>query len=324
MVLLPAVRLDSEAYMKENFHEMEKMKKEATANGVGGVSADDAIDVRIAALFDDLTESEKRLAEVVLEAAGALSSFTAGELASRAEVSAATAARFFRRLGYESYGDLRRSVRDARTWGSPLYELSAGGQPADLARHVGQDIENLQRLAAELSPASLAAAVDLLVSARRLHVIGFRNSAALAGYARGLLAHVKPDVRLLPLAGQTLAEDLVDLGAGDAFLVFGFRRRPAMLRDVMAAVREAGARILLVTDASAARTAHLAHVTLRCPNQGASLFDSYVAPMSLISHLASAVGAALGPAAERRLSMIEDAHRRLEPFSPSDRRSSRG
>lgn len=307
--------------MKENFHEMEKMKKEASANGRGGTPGE-TVDARIAALFDDLTESEKRLAEVVLEAAGDLSAFTAGELATRAEVSAATAARFFKRLGYESYGDLRRSVRDARAWGSPLYELSAAERPADLARHIAQDMENLQRLATELSPAVLSSAVDILVSARRLHVIGFRNSAALAAYARGLLAHVKPDVRLLPLTGQTLAEEVVDLGSDDALLVFGFRRRPSMLRDVMATVRETGARILLVTDASAARTAHLAHVTLRCPNKGDSLFDSYVAPMSLISHLASAAGAALGKSAENRLAAIEDLHRRLEPFSPA-RHSSR-
>ncbi|WP_169453478.1 MurR/RpiR family transcriptional regulator [Pleomorphomonas oryzae] len=284
----------------------------------------DGVDARIAALFDQLTESEKRLAEVVLEAASDLSAFTAGELAARADVSAATAARFFRRLGYESYGDLRRSVRNARTWGSPLYELSSTERPADFARHVAQDIENLQRLAAELPAAALADAVDLLASAKRLHVIGFRNSAALAAYARGLLAHVKPDVRLLPLAGQTLAEDLVGLGPDDALLVFGFRRRPPALRDLMAVVRDTGARILLITDASAARTAHLAHVTLRCPNQGASLFDSYVAPMSLISHLASAVGAALGEAAESRLAMIEDLHRRLEPFMPAGRRLPRG
>lgn len=302
---------------------MEKMKKEADATSLGGrrgAETGDPIDVRIAALFDELTESEKRLAEVVLEAAGDLTAFTAGELAARADVSAATAARFFRRLGYQSYGDLRRSVRSARTWGSPLYELSAAERPADLARHVAQDIENLQRLAAEIPPAALADAVDLLASARRLHVIGFRNSAALATYARGLLAHVKPDVRLLPLAGQTLAEDLVSLGPEDALVVFGFRRRPPALREVMAAVRDSGARILLVTDASAARTAHLAHVTLRCPNQGASLFDSYVAPMSLISHLASAVGVALGEQAESRLAKIEDLHRRLEPFSATSRR----
>lgn len=312
--------------MKENFHGMEKMKKKASATGLGegrGAESGDAIDVRIAALFDELTESEKRLAEVVLEAASDLSAFTAGELATRADVSAATAARFFRRLGYESYGDLRRSVRNARTWGSPLYELSAAERPADFALHVAQDIENLQRLAAETPPPALAEAVELLVSARRLHVIGFRNSAALAAYARGLLGHVKPDVRLLPLAGQTLAEDLADLGPEDALVVFGFRRRPPALREVMAAVRESGARILLVADASAARTAHLAHVTLRCPNKGASLFDSYVAPMSLVSHLASAVGAALGEAAQSRLATIEDLHRRLEPFSPTDRRGRR-
>jgi DNA-binding MurR/RpiR family transcriptional regulator len=312
--------------MKENFHEMEKMKKMA-AIGVGerrGSRSGDTVDVRIAALFDQLTESERRLAEVVLEAASDLSGFTAGELAARAEVSAATAARFFRRLGYESYGELRRSARATRTWGSPLYELSAAEQPADFARHIAQDIENLQRLAAEMPPSALADAVELLVSAKRLHVIGFRNSAALAAYARGLLAHVKPDVRLLPLAGQTLAEDLVSLGPDDALVVFGFRRRPPALRDLMAVARDAGVRILLMTDASAARTAHLAHVTLRCPNQGASLFDSYVAPMSLISHLASAVGAALGETTERRLVMIEDLHRRLEPFTTVDRRFQRG
>ncbi|WP_370675777.1 MurR/RpiR family transcriptional regulator [Pleomorphomonas sp. PLEO] len=306
---------------------MEKMKKEATAareGERGGAAPGDAVDARIAALFDELTESEKRLAEVVLETASDLSAFTAGELAVRADVSAATAARFFRRLGYESYGDLRRSVRDARTWGSPLYELSSAERPADFALHVAQDIENLKRLATELAPAALADAVELLASSKRLHLIGFRNSAALAAYARGLFAHVKPDVRLLPLAGQTLAEDLVGLGPEDALVVFGFRRRPPALREVMAAVRQSGARILLVTDASAARTAHLAHVTLRCPNQGASLFDSYVAPMSLISHLASALGVALGKAAESRLEMIEDLHRRLEPFSTAGRRISRG
>lgn len=309
--------------MKENFHEMEKMKKKTTAavmRGRSGAAPGDRVDARIAALFDDLTESERRLAEVVLEAASDLSAFTAGELATRADVSAATAARFFRRLGYESYGDLRRSARDARTWGSPLYELSSTERAADFAKHVAQDIENLQRLAEELPTAALADAVDLLASAKRLHIIGFRNSAMLAAYARGLLAHVKSDVRLLPLAGQTLAEDLVDLGPDDAFMVLGFRRRPPALRDIMSAVRESGARILLVTDVSAARTAHLAHVTLRCPNQGASLFDSYVAPMSLISHLASAVSAALGEAAESRLTMIERFHQRLEPFTSPGRR----
>lgn len=313
--------------MKENFQQSEKMKIEAAASMLGkhphpgDRPAGDGVEARIAAAFSGLTESERRLAEVMLEAGADLSASTAGELAVRAGVSAATAARFVRRLGYESYGDLRRAARAARAAGSPLDAL-ADGTPAagDFSAHVARDVDNLRRLAADLSPASLDRAVAMLTSARRVFVIGFRNSAALAGYARGLLAHVRDDIRQLPLAGQTLAEDILDLGPGDLLLAFGFRRRPPLLSEAMAAVAEAGAEILLITDASAARTAHLATLTLRCPNRGLSLFDSYVAPMSLISHLCSAVGAAGGAATTARLARIEELHGRLEPFAPPRRR----
>ena len=312
--------------MKENFQLYEKMKNEAIADEAGAAAPDDGlvsapedgrgVAARISAVYDDLTESEKRLAEVVLEAAADLFAFTAGELANRADVSAATAARFFRRLGYDSYADVRRAARDGRSWGSPLYELDSRRQTEDegFAQFVAQDVANLNRTVEQLAPDALAAAVGHLVSARRVVILGFRNSSALATYARGLLAHVRPDVRLLPLAGQTLAEDLVGIGPDDTLLVFGFRRRPPVLRDLLALAKEAGTPTVLITDATAARSAHLATVTLRCQSRGQSLFDSYVAPMSLTNYLCAAVQAALGPAAEERLAAIERLHHRFDPF----------
>lgn len=313
--------------MKEIFQLDEKMKNEAIADEAGdsssvASSAEDGrgIDVRISAIYDELTESERRLAEVVLEAASELFAFTAGELASRAEVSPATAARFFRRLGYESYADVRRAVRDGRSWGSPLYELDnhRSDDNGGFASFVAADIANLMRTAENLTPDMLASAVDLLVGARRVWVLGFRNSSALATYARGLLTHIKPDVRLLPLAGQTLAEDMAGLTASDVMLVFGLRRRPPVLREILGYAREIGTPTVLVTDLTAARTAHLATVTLRCQNKGQSLFDSYVAPMSLANYLCSAVQSALGSATEERLAVIERLHRRFEPLVPSN------
>lgn len=285
---------------------------------VGAADDDRPIDARIHAIYEGLTASEKRLAEVVIEAQGNLSAFTAGELADRAGVSNATAARFFRRLGYESYNDARRAARVEQNWGSPLYELTGIGErrlaAGDFGLHVAQDLQNLARTAEMLSPASLAAAVDVLVNAKRLWILGFRNSAALAGYARGLLVHIKPDVRLLPIAGQTLAEDLVGLGPDDALLVIGFRRRPHILREVMAMAKEAGAKTVLIADLTASRTAQLATVTLRCHNRGHSLFDSYAAPMSVLNYLCSAAGLALGEDAVARLADIERLHERLDPL----------
>ena len=74
-------------------------------------SGDDPIDMRIMAIFPELTPSEKRLAEVVLEAQSTLSSYTAAELAESAGISSATAARFFKRLGYRNYNEARLHSR---------------------------------------------------------------------------------------------------------------------------------------------------------------------------------------------------------------------
>ncbi len=277
-----------------------------------------AINARIFESLDALTKSERRLAEVVLESVDNLPSFTASELAARANVSNATAARFFQRLGYRNFADFRRHTKRGRDWGSPLYELTGINERrlalGDFGLHVAQDLQNLTRTAETLKPEAIAEAVSIIAQARTLWVAGFRNSYALATYARGLLVHLKPDVRLLPVAGMTMAEDLVSLGSEDVLLAIGFRRRPASLREMMSVAQERGARSVLIADSTATRTARLAAVTLRCHNRGHSLFDSYAAPISLINYLCAAVGLSLGDSSIGRLAEIEALHERLDPL----------
>lgn len=277
------------------------------------------IDVRIMAIYDELTASERRLAAVVMEAQSNLASFTAGELAAKADISNATAARFFKRLGYASYNDARLHARQAEDWGSPLYELTGTGRkrlaPGDFGLHIAQDLQNLTRTAEMLSEADLEQATALLSNAARVFVVGFRNSMALANYARGLLSNVRADVQLLPLAGASMGEELAGIGEGDVFLVLGFRRRPALLREIMAVVRESGAASVLIADMTAARTAQLATITLRCHNRGHSMFDSYAAPMSVINYVCSAVSQSLGEVAVARLAEIERLHERLDQLA---------
>ncbi|MBP0575403.1 hypothetical protein J8J27_32280, partial [Mycobacterium tuberculosis] len=63
----------------------------------------------------------------------------------------------------------------------------------DFGLHIARDLENLAETVAALTPEAIAAAIDLLASSERLWLVGFRNSAALAAYAHGLLAHVRPE-----------------------------------------------------------------------------------------------------------------------------------
>ncbi|MBX4420671.1 hypothetical protein K4H00_21960, partial [Mycobacterium tuberculosis] len=92
----------------------------------------------------------------VLESAGELAGLTAAELADRAGVSAATAVRFFRRLGCPNYGAVRRAARRPGTWGSPLTELAGLGprrpEIGDFGLHIARDLENLAETVAALTP----------------------------------------------------------------------------------------------------------------------------------------------------------------------------
>jgi DNA-binding MurR/RpiR family transcriptional regulator len=205
------------------------------------------IETRIHGLYADLPARERKLADVLLEMQPELAAYSATELAARAGVSKATAARLFRRLGYADFNEMRQLARAEQQAGSPLAALGESDPSRrSLAAHLAQDVQNLTRTLEGLDPEAVATAVQILVDARRLFVVGFRNNHALALYARGLLAQLKPDVHLLPQGGYTLAEDLASLGASDAVLGLGFRRRLPLMRDVLRAAAAAKVRSVML------------------------------------------------------------------------------
>jgi DNA-binding MurR/RpiR family transcriptional regulator len=285
------------------------------------------IDQRIRQIYENLTGNERRLADVVLGARGNLASFTAAELAARANVSTATTSRFFQRLGYRTYHDARRLTREQLAWGSPLHELLHNPRQRsnadDFGRHIANDVRNLTRTVELVDPKMMAEAVRLLAGARTIWLIGFRNSMALALYARALLVNAKSDVRLIPTPGMTLAEELASFGKDDCMLALSFRRRPKALRDTLALAAEFGLRSVVVTDLSAVRSVQHATAVLRCQTVGHGLFDSYTAVMSVLNFLCTGVARELGDATIERLQRIEALHGRLgdstvAPSLPTD------
>jgi len=150
-----------------------------------------------------------------------------------------------------------------------------------------------------------------LARARRVVVLGFRNSAWLALYARIQLGLLRPAVDLAPLPSQTLSESLVGLGRGDVILAVGMRRRVPSFAAAIQAARAEGVRIVLVTDPTGVADVPGADWTLGCHCRGAAMFDTYVAAVSVINFLTAQVAAQLGTAALRRLQDVERWHGRL-------------
>ena len=220
--------------------------------------------------------------------------------------------RFFRRLGYENFNEVRAQARDEGARGSPLYEM-AGVRPPDatgdaLAAHLAMDLQNLAQTFERLDSRDVERALSLLAGGRRICIAGFRNGRVLAQYAWALLTQLRDGVVLVPGAGLNLAEDLADLGPDDVLLVMDFRRRVTLLKPIVEHANRVDAKVVVLTDPTATELPARSDLVLRCVNNGSAVFDSYVAAISLINHLCSALARKLGPAARERLQHIEQLH----------------
>ena len=264
---------------------------------------------RIEATWSDLTPSERQVAEFVLERADDLAGFTGAELAELSGASKATVSRFFRRLGFTSYAQARVDARSLRARGVPTGGLPDGS--GAVATHVAHDVQNLTRTAENLSATDLDGVVSTLSGARRVLVLGWRNSHPVALHLREQLLQARPDVAVGPVPGQTVAEEVAGLDARDVLVVVGFRRRTPVVAAVLELVAQRGVPCVLLTDPAAGPPAVPVTHRLVVPVDGPGAFDSYAAVMTTVALLAEGVLARRGSAGQDRVDAIAAAHETL-------------
>jgi len=274
------------------------------------------IEQLIRSRYDQFSPSDRKLSEVIVAHQKELVAYSATELAQLAGVSKPSAARFFKRLGYQNFNEFRAGVRARFSSESPLYKLDhvtpTRDRQADFASHVAADSRNLSTLVDSVRPQDLKHALTLLKSARRLWIVGYRNGYASAFYAHVLFSHARADVTLVNEAAAKGADILADMGAGDVLFAIDFRRRTRLLPKVVEVTRDAGASVVLLTYAPLSALASRVEVVLTCPTQGSAIFDSYVAAISMVNYLAGELVAAARTTSRKRMERIERIHELLD------------
>lgn len=303
-----------------------RRSKERASKGAGAPAVDAAgaaglpalgLEARIQKLYDQMPESERKIADLIIEFPGEVAAYTATELANIAGASKAAVTRFIRRLGYGSFEEARRAARDAQNWGSPLYLLARQPEMSGFAEriqsHIEQDAQNISVTMQGLRPDVFAEIVNGICAAKRVYFLGYRNSQQLAAYARWQIIQVRPDVHLLPAAGETIAEYVADMTANDLLIVIGFRRRVAEVARAIRKASAAGVRVLYVTD-WAAGSFPGATWTVPVAVRGKDLFDRYAAAMSFLHFLSVGVVECIGENGRKRLNRIEKLHSDFHDF----------
>ena len=288
---------------------MKHAAAEALPDG-GGQSIEQLIRSR----YDELSPSDRKLSDVIVARQKDLVAYSATELAQLAGVSKASAARYFKRLGYQDFNEFRAAVRARFSFESPLFNLERAkesGRPSGFASHVEADAHRLAATVERVSSDDMSRALVLLKKARRLWVAGYRNGYATAFYAHALFSHAKADVMLINEAAGKSADILADVAEGDVLFAIDFRRRTRVLPRVVEVARDAGASVILLTNAPLSDLAAGADVVLTCPTPGAAIFDSYVAAMSIVNYLGTELVTDARAISRKRMQRIERIHELL-------------
>lgn len=277
----------------------------------------DRLILRIQERFDKLTASEQKLARLLVERKDDILTYSATQLASMADVSKATAARFFRSLGYADFNEARLQAREERNRTEPYrYSISDSERTAfgrSIGSHLELELANLTRTFEELRPDKLDDAAAVMREAPRVWFLGIGIEEGLARYGRLLLSRLRHDVLQLGLSHGAWAEDLAMTGPRDALVVISLRPRPRILRPILEYAKTTRMNVITVTDKMNALAAQKhSKVVLPCHVSSYGLGPSYTAIASTLRLLAVAFATRAGESAMQRANIIADIHEELD------------
>ena len=260
-----------------------------------------------------LTPTQRRIAHCLVEHASKAAYLSAAEVAELAGVSQPSVTRFAMALGYEGYPALRRRLRELS---GDAPESSAEGNAMQLA--VRAEAEHLARLHDQLARLEdVERAAGLLIASRPLPVLGLRAAAPLAGYFGYFAAKVHPDVRVLDSGGTPLLDKLDQARAAgaDAMLAVVLPRYPRESLEAVAEAKQAGYKVVAITDSAVSPVAERADVVLPAAVGTQLVFDLHTGPMAMAMVLLQAMCDAAPEPVQHRLEEFEATAARRHIFT---------
>ncbi|MEM7564514.1 MAG: MurR/RpiR family transcriptional regulator [Pseudomonadota bacterium] len=215
-------------------------------------------------------------------------------LALNAEVQPNSFVRLARHLGFEGYEAMRERFRDFVRGGigsSPdrvrwLQEMDReGGSAAVLGSMAEACLENTEKMFAQQSMQDLDQAVEWMINARRVYVLGLGLAYPLA-YNFWYVARMGFDHFILsPRHGSLPSDDIIRMDHQDCLLALTFQ---PYRRDTLEAVKLAkrtGAKVIGITDSNASTLCREADIGLVSPTHTPQFFHSNSAVTALLESL---------------------------------------
>ena len=242
------------------------------------------------------SKGQKRIAAYILDNYDKAAFMTASRLGQLTGVSESTVVRFASELGYDGYPGMRKAIQDTiRSRLTSVQRIEVARETMDeenvLESVLMADIDKLHITLEECSRASFNAAVERIVGARHIYIVGMRSSTCLANFLGFYLNLLLENVHIIQdTAVSEVYEQIIRIREGDVFIGISYPRYSSRTVRAMKFAKESGAHVIGITDGETSPFVGVADTLLYAKSDMVSFLDSLVAPLSLINALIVSVG----------------------------------
>ncbi len=251
---------------------------------------------RIQLGYPTFSKGQKKIADYILAHYDKAAFMTAYKLGQMVFTSESTVVRFATELGCEGYASFQKELQEIiRNKLTAVQRMEVAdnqiGEQETLKMVMESDLSKIKQTMEEIDVEMFHRAVDVLVNARKIYILGARSSAALAQFMGFYMNLLFKDVCMVGAASTSeVFEQIMRIDEQDVMIALSFPRYSKRTVQAVQYAKSRGSNIVAITDSESSPINQYATHRLTARSDMASFVDSLVAPLSVINALIVAIG----------------------------------
>ena len=245
--------------------------------------------------YKKFSKGQKKLADFIRNEYDKAAFMTAAKMGDEVGVSESTVVRFAMALGYEGYPEFQKALGEVvrnRLNTIQRMEVTYGriGEGEILTSVLQSDIDKIKMTISAIDHSAFEMAVDTLIHAKRIYVVGIRSCAPLANFLGFYLNLICENVTVINANGSSeMFEQLIRISEDDAIIGISFPRYSMRTLKALEFASARKAKVITLTDSIHSPITLYSSCNLIAKSDMASIVDSLVAPLSVVNALVVAM-----------------------------------
>ena len=242
-----------------------------------------------------LSKGHKRIADFILANYEKCAFLTAAKLGEVVGVSESTVVRFPAALGFSGYPEFQRSLEgilQEKIHSFDRIDVLNSHMTTNMVVNnvMSMDARKIEHTLKSLDTASFDIAVEDIMAADSVYIIGARACEPLAEFLGYYLRMIKKNIQVIKTGNSNeLFEQMMYIGKGDVAIGISFPRYSMRTLKAMEFANNRQARVIAITDSIHSPMNMYSSCNLFARSDMASIVDSLVAPLSVINALVVAL-----------------------------------